>query len=374
MPIVLRNIFFVLSLIIATPAFSALETTAQQAIIIDDQTGATLFNKEGDARMFPASMTKMMTAHILFRELKEGKISLDTKFHVNETAWKIQGSKMFVELGNDIPVEDLLRGIVIQSGNDACVVVAEALAGSEASFADMMNDEAKRIGMTGSNFRNSTGWPDENHYSTARDLALLAQDTIHNYPEFYKYYAEPEYVYHGIRQYNRNLLLNKGMGVDGLKTGHTEVSGYGITVSAIRENRRVIVVVNGLTSEKERADEAMKLVQFAYGAFENIPLVTAGQVIESIPVVKGATDSVTLTVANDAIISLPKIGREQVKVDISYDTPVVGPVTKGSVLGRMIITAPEVTPQEVQLVAGEDIAPAGFFKRAMDNLKLMISK
>lgn len=363
---------YLLLLILPVQALAALETTAKQAIIIDDQTGATLYAKEADARMYPASMTKMMTAHIVFRELKAGKITMDTTFNVSENAWKLQGSKMFVDLGANVSVSDLLKGIVIQSGNDACIVVAEGLAGSEASFADMMNDEAAKLGMKGSHFTNSTGWPDENHYSTARDLAILAQDTIHNYPEYYSLYAEPEFVFHDIRQYNRNLLLGRNLGVDGLKTGHTEISGYGITVSAIRDGRRIVAVVHGLTSEKERADEAAKLVQYAYGAFENVPLVKAGQVVDTAQVGGGAVDSVPLTVEKDALVSLPKVGREQATTVLKYNAPLEAPIKKGQPVGMLVITAPEVSEQQVPIVAGADVAEASFFQRIGQNLKKFI--
>ncbi|MFO1242003.1 MAG: D-alanyl-D-alanine carboxypeptidase family protein [Rickettsiales bacterium] len=354
--------------LVAVPAV-ALETKAKQAIVIEDETGAVLFEKSGYERMFPSSMTKMMTAYITFKQLKEGKLTPETKFTVSEKAWRQQGSKMFVELGNQIPLMDLLRGVVIQSGNDACITLAEGIAGSEEGFAGLMNEEAKVLGMKDSHFMNSDGWPDENHYTTANDLAILARATVHNFPDYYSIYGEREFTYHGIRQHNRNLLLGGSLGVDGLKTGHTEIAGYGITVSAKNaDGRRVFVVVNGLTSEKERAEEAASLVGYAFGAFENKVIRKPGEVVATIPVWLGVQDELPVTVEKDVVVTLPKVGRDQITFTFQGYTPVAAPVQKGAPVGTLVIKAPGISDQKVPLVAGADIAKAGFMKRLLWNL------
>ncbi len=365
-----RRIFPVLTLLLflAAPAL-ALESKAKQLIVLDYNTGATIMSREADTPMHPASMTKMMTAHLIFKGLKEGKLSMEQTFKVSEKAWRMQGSKMFVELGADIPLSDLLRGIVIQSGNDACIVVAEGMAGTEATFAKLMTDEAKAIGMTKTSFLNSTGWPDENHLTTARDLAILAMDTIRNYSEYYPIYAEEKFTWHGIPQYNRNLLLGGDLGVDGLKTGHTEVSGYGITVSAVnKDGRRVIAVVNGLSSEKERAEEAAALVGYAFGAFENMNIAKT-KLETTIPVWFGALDTVGVMLPEQASVTLPRAGRDTIRFTVVADAPVAAPVKKGQEIGRLRITAPGMDVQTLPLLAAAEVPKAGFMRRIVLNLK-----
>ena len=242
------------------PPAQALETRAREAFLIDVTTGTVLLEKDADVSMPPASMSKIMTAYLVFGALKEGRISLDDKLPVSEKAWRKGGSKMFVEVGSEVSVEDLLRGVIVQSGNDACIVLAEALAGSEEAFAEQMTRKAREIGMEGSTFTNSTGWPDPNHRMTARDLAILAERMVQDFPDFYHYYSEREFTYNGIRQGNRNPLLYKNLGADGLKTGHTEEAGYGLTASAERDGRRLVLVINGLESIKARSEEAERLI------------------------------------------------------------------------------------------------------------------
>lgn len=370
----MNRLFVFVAILLCAHASFALETKAKQAIVIEDETDAVLFNKNGFERMFPSSMTKMMTAHIVMRQLKEGKISPDTKYTVSEKAWKQQGSKMFVELGNQIPVMDLLRGVIIQSGNDACITLAEGIAGSEEGFAALMNEEAKNLGMKDTHFMNSDGWPDENHYTTAHDLAILAKSTVHDYAEFYPIYSEREFTYHGIRQYNRNLLLGGSLGVDGLKTGHTEIAGYGITVSAKNaDGRRVYVVVNGLASEKERAEEAASLVGYAFGAFENQTVRKAGEEVAKVPVWLGEADEVPVAAEKDALITMPKVGRDQITFTLKAETPLSAPVKKGDKVGMLVVKAPGMDDQEIPVVAAADIAKAGFMKRLIWNLKQFVS-
>lgn len=366
----LISLFFLL--IVTAPAH-AFETPAREAIAVDYDTGAVLFAKEADTKTYPASMTKMMTAYIAFQRLASGDITMDDRFSVSEKAWRMQGSKMFVELNNRIRVEDLLRGIIIQSGNDACVVMAEGLGGSEEQFAAMMNETAEKLGMTGSHFVNSDGWPHEDHYTTARDLATLAYHLIADFPQYYSLWAEPDYTYHNITQQNRNLLLYRGIGVDGLKTGHTEISGYGITISGKDESgRRVIVVAHGLTSEKERADAAAELYQYALSGFDNKTVLKPGLILGEAATWYGEKPAVALTLAEEKAITLPKVGRDKTEFVLTYNAPLAAPIVKGTPVGELIIRAPEISEQRVSVVAAEDVAQAGMVDRALMNLKIML--
>jgi len=362
-----------LAALLAAYPVQAFETKAKQAFLIDDNTGAIMLSKDAEIKMHPASMTKMMTIYLLFKELKAGKVKLDDSFPVSEAAWKMQGSKTFVEIGGQMKVEDLIRGILIQSGNDACVVVAEKLGGNEEGFAELMNAEAKKLGMTNTHFVNSTGWPEETHLTSAHDLATLAHHLIHDFPEYYKYFAEKEYTYHGIRQFNRNLLLDKSLGVDGLKTGHTEQSGYGITVSGVQNGRRVIAVVNGLESIKDRAEEAGALVRYGFASYDNLPIIKAGRKVVEIPVWNGTQDSIAATVTADVMATLPKVGRDKTIFKLQYDTPIASPIEKGAVIGRLLIQTPgTIGAQQVDLVAAEAVGKAGFFRRVVFNLKHLL--
>ena len=254
--------------VLASQPARAYETSAGQAILVDANTGTVLFEKNADEITFPSSMTKLMTIYLVFAHLADGSLHLDDELPVSEKAWRMQGSKMFVEVGTSVRVEDLLRGVVVQSGNDATVVLAEGLAGSEEAFAVEMTEMAQELGMTNSVFRNASGWPDPDHVSSARDLAILAQRTIEDFPQYYHYYAEEVFVWHDIEQHNRNPLLYNTPGADGLKTGHTEAAGYGLTASAERDGRRLILVVNGLASTQERASEGQRLIEYGFREFE----------------------------------------------------------------------------------------------------------
>lgn len=339
-------------------AAAPIETKAKQAVVADVETGAVLFSLNAYEPMFPASMTKMMTAHILFDYLKNGKLKMTDTFIVSENAWRMQGSKMFVHVGDAVPIEDLMRGIIIQSGNDACIVVAEGIAGSEEAFAAMMNAEAEKIGMKNSHFKNSTGMPDEEHIMSPYDLYLLARDTIRRYPDFYKYYAEKEFTYNEIKQPNRNLLLDRDIGVDGLKTGHTEASGFGITISGVNkeDGRRLVVVVNGLTSDKERADEAERLLIYGYRNFENRKVFAAGQEVAQGEVWFGQNPTVPLVAKQDVLLTLPKAGaKANIKLTVKYNGPIASPVVKGTEVGTITVLAEGQEAQTVPLLAGADV-------------------
>ena len=344
---------------------ATIDTIARQAVLIDLSTDTVLLEKAANQRMPTSSMSKLMTMYVVFDAIKEGRLSLDDTLPVSERAWRMQGSKMFVELHNNIKVEDLIRGVIIQSGNDACIVLAEALAGSEEAFAEKMTARAKELGLSNSNFMNATGWPDPNHYSTAHDLAVLAQRLMQDFPEFYHFYSETEFTYHGIKQGNRNPLLYRDIGVDGLKTGHTDAAGYGLTASAIRDGRRLVLVVNGLPSMQARADESARLIEWGFREFDAYSLFKAGETIDEVPVWLGAQATVPATVTKDLKVTLARADRPGMTVKLVTDAPVQAPIAKGDPVGRLVISAPGQPAKEVPVVATVDVPQLGFFGRAL---------
>ena len=355
----------------------AIETIAKHAILIEETTGEVLFEKDADAPMAPASMSKMMTAYMVFERLKNGGLSLDDTFPVSEDAWrrggaKSGGSTMFLEPGKRARVEDLIRGIVVQSGNDACIVVAEGLASSEKAFAEEMTKRAREIGLKHSVFRNSNGWPDPEEVTTARDLAILARRTIEKFPDYYHYYAEKEFTYNGIRQINRNPLLYKEMNVDGLKTGHTEASGYGLAASAVRDGRRLILVVNGLASKKDRSRESERLLAWGFREFNNYKLFGAGEEITKADVWLGEAAKVPLVIEKQVLITLPRSARPQMKVTVRFDNPVPAPIAKGAKIAHLVIAAPDRKPIEVPLAAGAEVKRLGLVGRLIAAFKAII--
>lgn len=348
-------------------AAAGIETDAKQMVLIDIDTDTILAAKNADERMYPSSMTKLMTLYVLFDQLKNGSLKLSDTFTVSEKAWRMQGSKMFVPIGASIPLEDLIRGISVQSGNDACIVVAEGIAGSEEQFAKIMNDTAQKIGMKDTHFMNASGWPDENHYTTAHDLARLGERIILDFPEYHHYSAEPEYTYNNIRQANRNPLLGRtDLGVDGLKTGHTEIAGYGIVLSNQEPgtNRRLVLVINGLESEKARAVEGAKLLTYGLKQFENKTVAKPGDAIAQAPVWLGKASNVTLTVKDPVILNLPRLGRESISFKAVYDAPIAAPVAAGQEVGVLEITVPGREARQVPLVAAADVGRMSAFARA----------
>jgi len=368
-----RTSFFVLaafafSVMGFTSSASAIETPAAFAYLVDTTTGTVLLDKNGAMPTAPASMSKLMTLYMLFERLQDGRLSLDDKFYVSENAWrkggaKTGGSTMFLEPSTRVRVEDLIRGIVIQSGNDACIVVAEALSGSEEAFAQEMTAKARELGMMDSVFKNATGWPDPEHVMSARDLALLAQLTIERFPEYYYYFSEKSFVYNGIKQSNRNPLLYKDMGVDGLKTGHTVESGYALTSSAIRDGRRLILVLNGLSSKQLRSSESERLLEWGFREFGNYTLFQAGDVVTDASVWLGEKATVALVIENDLTLTLPKSARRKMQVKVSFEGPVPAPLKKGQRIATLTITAPDVKPVEVGLLAAENIGQLGLVGR-----------
>ncbi|MBK8909129.1 MAG: D-alanyl-D-alanine carboxypeptidase [Rhodospirillales bacterium] len=359
---------------VSTPAVAAFETEARQALLLDINTGSVLFEKNSDELMPPASMSKMMTVHMVFERLKEGKLKTDDAFIVSENAWrkggaKSGGSTMFLNIGEEVTVDDLLHGIIVQSGNDACIVVAEGLAGSEAAFAERMTQRARELGLKNSTFTNATGWPDPNHMTTAWDLALLAKATIEQFPELYKLYSVKEFTHNGIRQGNRNPLLYKNMGADGLKTGHTEASGYGLTASAQQGERRLILVLNGLPSIKARTEEADRIMSWGFREFGNHKLAEAGDALAEADVWLGTDDTVPLTVAKDLVITMPRNSRKDMTATVRYKAPVPAPIAAGEEIAVLTITAPDMVPAEIPLVAAASVDQAGMFGRLFSRVK-----
>lgn len=341
-------------------------TDAKEMVLIDASTNTVLAQKNADVQMFPSSMTKLMTLYVLFERLKEGSVKLTDNFTVSEKAWRIQGSKMFVPIGAEVQLEDLIRGIHVQSGNDACIVVAEGLAGSEDQFAVLMNETAKKLGMNNTHFVNSTGWPDENHYTTARDLAILGERIINDFPEYHHYSSEPEFTYNNIRQGNRNLLLSrKDLGVDGLKTGHTEIAGYGIVLSANEPggNRRLILVINGLNDIKARADEGAKLLTYGFKQFENKTIVKAGDKVLSSPVWLGAQDNVPLAAKEDVVVTLPRAKQLGISMKALVNEPVASPVAQGQEVGILEITLANGEKKSTPLIAAQAVNQKNAFAR-----------
>jgi serine-type D-Ala-D-Ala carboxypeptidase (penicillin-binding protein 5/6) len=355
-----------------TPA-QAFETAAKAAIILDGRTGAVLFEKHADERIPPASMSKLMTAYMIFDQLKGGKLRLDEEVLVSERAWKMGGSQMFVEVGERVKVEDLIRGIIIQSGNDACVTLAEAIAGSEEEFARQMTEKATEIGLTGSSFANATGLDAPDHLMTVRDLALLARRIITSFPEYYKYYAEREYEYAGIKQPNRNPLLQAGVpGVDGMKTGFTDDSGYGLVATAKRDDRRVITVMAGLESARQRRAEGERLLEYGFREFQEYRLFDPGTPAGEADVWQGVAPEVPLVVTATAAVTLSREARKGLVVKLAYASPVPAPIVAGQQLGRAEITAPGMAPMTVPLVAANDVARAGMLARATGALSYLV--
>jgi D-alanyl-D-alanine carboxypeptidase (penicillin-binding protein 5/6) len=363
---------FMVVLAAASIAFAAppasFETPAREAILLDADTGAVLFEKEADVPMPPASMSKMMTLYVAFERLQEGRIKLTDTMTVSRNAWlkggaASGGSTMFLNPNEQVKVEDLIRGIAIQSGNDASVVLAEGISGTEEAFAEEMMKVAARIGLRDSTFTNATGLPDPNHHMTARDIAILSYRTLKDHPEYYHYYSEKEFVFHGIRQGNRNPLLYKTLGVDGLKTGHTEAAGFCLAASAKQGERRLIAVLGGLTSMQQRSDESERILSWGFRQFDNYVLFKPGEEVTTAEVWLGEQETVPLVSDQGVTVTLPRSARQEMKVTVNYDGPVPAPVQAGDQLAVLTVSAPGVDPVEMPLVAGAPVERLGPFGR-----------
>lgn len=362
------------SVVVAAPRF---ETDAPIAYMTDLSSGAVLFEKNADKQIPPASMAKMMTVYVAFDLIQKGKLKLDDKFRVNEETWKKwnnQGSTMFLGVGDQVSVRELLHGIVTLSGNDACVVLAEGIAGTEPAFVGLMNKRAKELGMSNSRFGNSNGWPDEGvTVVTARDLATLGSATVNNFPKLYDaFYGQDAFEWNGITQSNRNPLMGKVAGADGLKTGHTEEAGYGFTGSAEQKGRRLVSVLAGLDSYGGRIEESVKFMNWGFNAWEPKKLFDKGTKVQTAEVQLGDHSSVSLVAPKDLFVTIPKASDGNVSMKVTYQGPIKAPIAKGQRIATLVVTTVDAGKQSVPLVAGEDVGEAGFFDRVWAGLKSLL--
>jgi len=373
-------------LVLAVPGFAATyDSLAPFAYLKDLSSGAVLYARAADEQMPPASMAKMMTTHVAFDLIKQGKLKLDQKFRVRPETWEkwhgpAAGSTMFLSPNEEVTVENLLHGIVTLSGNDACVVLAEGIAGTEEAFAEIMNAEAKKMGLKGSVFTNSNGWPDPREVVTPRDLATIAERTILNHPDLYrKFYARESFTWGAtmggapISQPNRNPILGKVAGADGLKTGHTEAAGYGFTGSAEQNGRRLVMVVSGLTSQNQRTQESVRFLEWGFNAFEAKPVLANGKIAARATVFMGDAADVGLTTLASARVTVPKAVVGKVSAKIVYDGPIAAPIAKGQKIGELIVTVADIGEQRIPLVAAEAVGKVGPFGRIWAAFKHLVS-
>lgn len=356
---------------------SAIETSAKNVLVMDYETGQYLYAKDHQKMIPPASMSKLMTIYMIFEKLKDGSLSLDDTFTVSENAWRKGGaasgsSTMFLKIGEKVPVRDLIQGIIIQSGNDACIVAAENLSGSEEDFAADMQKKARQLGLKHSSFANATGWPHPDQLMSVEDLARLARVIISEFPEFYHIFSEHTYTHNNIKQGNRNPLLYSMPYADGLKTGHTEEAGFCLVASAKKDNRRLISVMAGLKSNKERSEEAEKLISWGFREFSNYTLFKKNQVIAEIPVWLGSENNINLVVDRDVRRTLKKSSVNKVKMTAVYDKPVTAPIKKGDKLGTIKVDIPGQGDFEIPLTADRDVEKLGFFGRIVSNLHYLL--
>jgi len=346
------------------------QLSATSYILLDAYTGEVLVEHNSKKEYPPASLTKLMTAYIVDYELNRGNIALDEMVRISEKAWRMEGSRMFIREGTRVKLEDLMRGIIIQSGNDASVAVSEHIAGSEGAFADLMNQHAQLLGMNNSHFVNSTGYPAENHYSSAYDLAVLSRAKIIQFPDSYPMYSEKYFTYNDIRQPNRNKLLWRDKTVDGLKTGHTEAAGFCLAASAVRNGTRLISVVMGTKSDEARANETQKLLNYGFRYYETRKLYSRGQVINESKVWGGASETVKIGFVEDVLVTIPRRQADAIPATLEISPTIKAPISAGDILGKIVVTGDDGIILERDVVALEDVAEGGFFKRLIDSIKL----
>jgi len=371
----LRSLFLALLLLPVLAVAQQLPTppalAAKAWLLTEVESSQTLAEQNADERLEPASLTKLMTAYVTFGALKQGTIKIDQMVPVSEKAWKTEGSRMFIQVKTQVKVEDLIKGMIVQSGNDACVALSEAIAGSEDNFAQMMNREAQRLGMKATSFRNSTGLPDPQHYTTARDLATLASALVRDFPEDYaKYYSLKEFRYNNITQPNRNRLLWLDPTVDGMKTGHTEAAGYCLISSSKRGPRRLVSVVLGAASDGIRAQESLKLLNFGFQFYDAVQLYAKDQPVSALKVWKGAEKTVNAGFTHDFILAVPKGYAPRLKSELVSQQPLIAPVSAGQVVGTMKVTLDGKPFGEYPVVATTAVPVAGIFGRAIDTMRL----
>lgn len=353
------------------------ETRVPHALLMDAKSETVLFQMEADTPMQPASMAKLMTVAVVFDALENGRLSLDDEFLVSEDAWRrggapSGGSTMFAELGSSIKLSDLLRGIIVHSGNDSSIIVAEGMAGTEESFANLMNEEARKLGLHDSHFVNATGLPDPEQYVTARDLAKLANHIIQNYPEYYRIYGEPSFTWNKIMQRNRNPLLEMNIGADGLKTGHTDESGYGLVGSVVQKGQRLIVVINGAKTKRERAAEARKLIDWGYRAFERRVIFDAEEAVTHAKVFGGTQRSVELVGDGEIELLLPRGNSDRIRGRVIYESPVSAPIAKGQQIGVLRLTIGDNLSKETRLYAAQNVGVGTIRQRATDGFEELL--
>lgn len=350
------------------------QTKAKQVILVDITTGEgkVLFEKNSDELIFPSSMTKIMTVYLVFQRLKKGNLSLEDKFPVSKEAWQIQGSKMFVDINSMVSVGDLLKGAIVQSGNDATIVLAEGLSGTEANFSAEMTRVAHQIGAKNCNFMNASGWPDPYHQCTVRDLAIIALRTILDFPEYYGMYSQKEFTYNGIRQGNRNPLLYSGLKADGLKTGHTEAGGYGLVASVVQNGRRLILVATGYETMPERAKDTEMLMNWGFRETQLVKLYEAGAPVGETKVWHGQEPSVSLMAPKELAVVVPRGLVQKMKVDVCSMNRVKAPLKRGDKIGKLVVTIPQMPVVEYALVAAKDVPLAGFFARSISGIKAFL--
>ncbi len=378
--ILLLSLSFIVTVSQAAPLIipSPPQVSATAYVVMDAATGEILIEENADVPLPPASLTKMLTAYIVSEEVERGKLKETDEILISEDAWRrggtaSGGSTMFLEVGTRASVLDLLKGVIIQSGNDASIALAEHLAGSEAAFAEVMNHYAQLLGMRSSHFKNSTGWPAEGHVTTARDLAILARAVINDHPDHYSLYAEKYFSYNGINQPNRNLLLHRDPTVDGLKTGHTEEAGYCLVASAERQGMRLISVVMGTRSEAVRAEESSKLLAYGFRFYQTHSLYSENQELSRSRVWKGEANEVALGVDKDVVITIPRGASEALKAEVVVDSRITAPITQGQALGELRVILEEKEIYKTPLVALTAVEEAGFFARLWDSLVLFLT-
>lgn len=356
----------------AAPIPEAPQLPVRGYILMDFQSAQVLAEINGDERLEPASITKLMTAYILYQALRDGTVKLTDQVKISEKAWRMEGSRMFIEVDTMVSVEDLLMGMVVQSGNDATVALAEHVAGSEEAFATLMNQQANRLGLADSRFVNSTGLPDPNHYTTVRDIATLVRALIEEFPDQYERYAIKEYTFNDIKQYNRNRLLWQDETVDGVKTGHTQSAGFCLVASARRDDRRLISVVLGADTERARFSASQALLNYGFRFFETHRLYAANRALTEVRIWKGATDTLPLGLVEDLYVAIPKGSYEAMQASMTVNTAVQAPAKKGAPYGTVTVALDDNIMAERPLVALRDVEQAGFFGRMVDQMRLSV--
>ena len=371
MSLIFKNFFlFILIYFSLIIRIYAIETKADSAVVLDVNSNTILFEKNGDIKQGPASMSKLMLIYMVFERIQNRTLSMEQEFLVSKKAWKFGGSKMFVNVGDMVSVEDLLKGVIVQSGNDACVVLAEGMSGSEKNMVDEMNEKSRELGLTNSNFENVTGWPHEDHYMSLKDIAILSRLIITKFPEYYYMFSLNEFTYNDIKQFNRNKLISID-GYDGLKTGRTSQSGYGIATSALRNDRRVVSVVNGLNSDKERINETKKLVNWSFRGFVNYNLYKEEEPIQFAKVWLGKESFVPLVLNEDLTVTIKKKNLDKFKINLIYETPIVSPIKKGDKLAELhLIESDNVIIKEVY--SGKDIDKISRFYRSFSIINYLL--